>query len=249
MSWKALTHRTPRIIAVIPAFNEECRVGRVIQKIPKDAVDEILVVDDHSGDSTARESVLAGASVISHDGPRGAGAAIKAGYVEGLRRGGNILVVLAGDMQHDPSEIPRLLEVVEEGNADYVVGDRLSGDPVAHGMPPLRYVGNVVLTFLTRLITRVDVKDSQCGYTAITSQALERIDMEWLSESWGITNGLLAECRRNQIRVKSVPVSTCYGARASYIRFPTYVPCMLMVLLRAFFRIARQGTVSGDRRG
>lgn len=202
-------------------------------------MDEILVIDDHSTDSTVVESLKAGALVISRNGPRGVGAAIKTGYREGLRRGGDVFLVLAGDMQHDPAEIPRLLKAIRDGHADYAVGDRLSGDPLAYGMPPVRYIGNLFLTFVTRLMTRVDARDSQCGFTAVTREALERIDMESLSDSWGITNGLLAESRRSHIRVQSVPVTTHYGSRASYIRIRSYVPRMVMVLARAFFRTIR----------
>lgn len=223
---------------VIPAFNEESRVGQVIERIQQDVVDETLVVDDHSTDSTVSESLRAGASVIQQNRLRGAGAAIKTGYREGLRRAPDIVVVVAGDMQHDPAEIPKLLEPIQGGRADFVMGDRLSSSPLAHGMPPIRYVGNLFLTFLTRLITRVDVKDSQCGFTAIKRTALEKIDIDRLSDSWGITNSLLAECVRNQMAVISVPVSTRYGGRRSYIRLRKYIPCIILVLLRAFSRMS-----------
>jgi glycosyltransferase involved in cell wall biosynthesis len=187
------------------------------------------------------ESLRAGASVISQNGPRGVGAAIKAGYREGLRRGGEVLVVLAGDMQHDPAEIPKLLKVMQDGHADYVTGNRLGNSPVTQGMPPFRYVGNVLLTFLTRLITRTDARDSQCGFTAIRRAAIEKVDIGWISDTWGITNGLLAECGRNRLRVKSVPVSTHYGARGSYIRLPAYIAWMIFILARVFFRISTKG--------
>lgn len=233
---EAQTCTKPKVIAIIPAFNEEGRVGRVIHAIPREVVDEVIVVDDHSTDSTAIESLKAGALVVSQNGPRGVGAALKAGYCEAVRRGGGIFLVLAGDMQHDPSEIPKLVKPIQCGQADYVTGDRLSNAPVAQGMPPLRYVGNVILTFLTRLITGLDVKDSQCGFTAVTRQALGRIDILWLSDLWGITNGLLAECGRNNMTIVCVPVSTHYGSRRSYIRPLTYLRCMVLVLLRAFLR-------------
>jgi glycosyltransferase involved in cell wall biosynthesis len=174
--------------------------------------------------------------VVSNNGSRGPGAAIKTGYREGINRGGEILIVVAADMQHDPSEIPRLLEPILEGDADYVTGDRLGNSPLEQGMPPFRYIGNVLLTHLTRLTTGVDVKDSQCGFTAITRTAAKKIDIEWLSDSWGITNTLLAECRRKHLVVKSVPVSTHYGARDSYIRLRAYVPWIAYILLRVLFR-------------
>jgi len=103
-------------------------------------------------------------------------------------------------------------------------------------MPPDRYFGNLMLTFLTRLATGVRVRDSQCGFTAITRQALGKVNFHWLSDTWGLTNGLIAECKRNKIRVGIVPVSTHYGKRPSYIHLGDYVPCMLRVLGASFLR-------------
>jgi glycosyltransferase involved in cell wall biosynthesis len=225
----------PKVIVIIPAFNEEGRVGVVIRGIPRDVADEVIVIDDHSNDSTAVESLLAGAPPILNNKRHGSGDAKKVGYREGLRRGGEILVMIDADMQHDPAEIPKLVKAVQDNHTDYATGDRLSGDPLHHGMPLLRYVGNTLLTFLSRVMIGVDVKDSQCGFTAIKRTALEKIDMDSLSGSWGFTNDLLAECKRKHLRVKSVPVSTHYGAKTSHVHLQEYVPRMTLSLIKAFF--------------
>jgi glycosyltransferase involved in cell wall biosynthesis len=209
-------------------------------------VDEVVVVDDHSTDTTAIESLQAGAVVIANNGHRGVGAAIKAGYREAIRREGDILVVVAADLQHDPAEIPSLLEPILHSQAEYVTGSRLYNSPVHQGMPPHRYLGNLILTFLTRLATGVDVKDAQCGFTAITREALEKTDLTWLPNSWGVTNGLIAECKRNKIRIEAVPISTHYGKRRSYIHLSNYVPCMLRVLAGSFLRIRASRHLDGE---
>ncbi len=111
---------------VIPAYNEGGRVGQVVEAIPKEIASEIIVVDDHSTDATAEESIKNGATHVVSCASRGVGAAIKTGYWEALKRGADVLVVVAGDGQHDPREIPKILKPVITGSADYVVGDRLS---------------------------------------------------------------------------------------------------------------------------
>ncbi len=224
---------------MIPAFNEAGRVGQVVEAVPKDYVDDIIVVDDHSTDATARESIRNGATHIFSCTTRGVGAAIKTGYREALKRGADILVVVAGDGQHDPTEIPKLLEQVQNGSADYVVGDRLSASRPKNEMSSFRYVGNLILTLLTRTLSGLDVRDSQSGFTAVTRDALEKFDLQWITNSWGVPNDFLFECAAQNIRVKYVGVNTHRGKRHSYIRIYSYIPRMIFVLLRGRLRLVR----------
>jgi glycosyltransferase involved in cell wall biosynthesis len=210
-----------------------------VEAVPKDWVDDIIVVDDHSTDATAEESTRNGATHIFSHGPRGVGAAIKTGYREALKKQADVLVVVAGDGQHDPHEIPRLLKQVQNGQADYVVGDRLSGHGPKSEMSPFRYVGNLMLTLLTRTLTGIDVKDSQCGFTVITRGALEKLDLEWITNSWGVPNDFLFECAAKNLTVKCVDVKAHFGKRHSYIRIYSYIPRMVFVLLRGRLRLAR----------
>jgi glycosyltransferase involved in cell wall biosynthesis len=226
-------------MVVIPAFNESSRVGRVIESIRRDLVDDIVVVDDHSTDDTVFESRRTGAAYIATPRSHGVGAAIKTGYLEGLRRGADILLVLAGDDQHDPREIPAILDPIFRGDADYVVGDRLSGNQRGKGMSPFRLVGNQMLTMATRVITGLDVRDSQCGYTAITREGLRRLNLDRITDSWGVPNDLLIECACHGLRVRCVPIKARVGSRRSYIRLHAYVPRLTLILARGAFRIAR----------
>jgi glycosyltransferase involved in cell wall biosynthesis len=231
----------PRIAVVIPAFNEAGRVGRVIDAVPRDLVTEIIVVDDHSTDATANESLKNGATHVTSCRPHGVGAAIKAGYAEGIRQGADILLVVAADGQHDPREIGKVFQPILDGEADYVVGDRLSARPLGNGMSPLRFVGNRILTIATRLITGIDVKDSQCGYTAITRAALNNMDLERITNSWGVPNDFLVECACRGLRVKYVQIEAKAGLRHSYIRLHSYLPRMTFILARGAVRILRAG--------
>jgi glycosyltransferase involved in cell wall biosynthesis len=228
-----------RVFVIIPAFNEAGRVGNVIEAIPPHLVDEIIVVDDHSTDTTVNESARSGATRIIPCQSHGVGAAIKAGYNDGLRTGGEILVVLAGDAQHDPREMNKLVRPIIEGTADYVVGDRLSNCTIGNGMSPLRFVGNRLLTIITRLITGINVKDSQCGYTAITSSALRKMALERVTDAWGVPNDLLIECVCCGLRVKYVQVSARAGLRHSYIKLRSYLPRMAFILARGTVRVLR----------
>jgi glycosyltransferase involved in cell wall biosynthesis len=228
-----------RVAVVIPAFNEGGRVGRVVEAIPREVVDDIIVVDDHSTDSTVKESIRNGATHVVSCASRGVGAAIKTGYQEALKRGADILVVVAGDGQHDPREIPRILEPVRNGNADYVVGDRLNSSLHETDMSTFRYVGNRMLSLLTQALTELEVKDSQCGFTAITREALERLDLEWVTNSWGVPNDFLFECAVQGLRVRYVNVKAYRAERRSYIRMHSFIPRIVFVLLRGRMRLVR----------
>jgi glycosyltransferase involved in cell wall biosynthesis len=229
----------PRIAAVIPAYNEAGRVGRVLETLPHELVDDIIVVDDHSTDGTAKESIKNGATQVASCRSHGVGAAIKAGYKEALRRRADIVLVLAGDGQHDPSEIPRIIQPIRDGEADYVVGDRLCGYQRGGGMSPLRFAGNKTLTLMTRAITGMDVRDSQCGYTAIARDALMSFDLERITDSWGVPNDFLVECSCRGLKVKYVRIKARPGFRRSYIRIYSYVPRMMFILVRGALRVAR----------
>jgi glycosyltransferase involved in cell wall biosynthesis len=231
--------KKPRVMVVIPAFNESGRMGRVIESIRRDLVDDIVVVDDHSTDDTAFESRRTGATYVATPRSHGVGAAIKTGYLEGLRRGADILLVLAGDDQHDPRDIPGILDPIFRGDSDYVVGDRLSGNQRGKCMSPFRLVGNQILTLATRVITGIDVRDSQCGYTAITSEGLRRLNLARITDSWGVPNDILIECACFGLRVRCVPIKARVGYRRSYIRLHAYVPRLTLILARGVFRIAR----------
>jgi glycosyltransferase involved in cell wall biosynthesis len=237
-----------RIAVVVPAFNEAGHVGRVVQSIPRDIADDVIVINDHSTDETAQESSQNGATHVASCCSHGVGAAIKSGYVKALKRGAQVVVVVAGDGQHEPNEIASLVNPILEGTADYVVGDRLTNCHIGRGIHPFRYVGNRLLSQLTQQIVGFEVRDSQCGFTAATRDTLEKFDLNWVSDSWGVPNDFLFECARLGLRVKYVKVSALLGYRHSYIRTRSYVPRMVFILVRGALRVFRSRRTANNAR-
>jgi dolichol-phosphate mannosyltransferase len=226
----------PVVAVVIPALNEQATIRNVIETIPRKTVDYVIVVDDASKDETASIAKKTGAIVLQHGRNLGVGAAIKSGYSKALSLRADIVLVVAGDGQHDARDIPQLIQPILDGEAEYVVGDRLSSNPLTGGMPKHRYYGNLLLTYLTKRITKLDVKDSQCGFTAISRAGLRKINFGFLSDRWGIPNDMLLECAMRGLRVKYVPIKSIYTGRKSYIKLPSFAVRLLAILVRGSLR-------------
>ena len=235
---------------MIPAFNERDKIAATVASIP-DLADAILVVDDASRDDTAVAAAEAAAAhpraaaveVIRHRTNRGVGGAITTGYRRALELGAEIAVVMAGDGQMDPHDLPALLAPIADGDADYVKGNRFLHPEIWTAMPPARIVGNVVLSAATRVTSGYrHVFDSQCGYTAIHRRALETIALDDLFPRYGYPNDLLSRLHVADMRVVDVPVRPIYGdAWRSGINFSTAFHPIPWVLLRSWgHRVAAQ---------
>jgi glycosyltransferase involved in cell wall biosynthesis len=240
--------RGKRIAVVVPAFNEADKIARTIRSVPG-FVDHVLVVDDGSRDATARQAVRSarrGLEVVMHPANRGVGAAIATGYRRALELGADATAVMAGDAQMDPADLPRLLAPVLAGEADYAKGNRFAWPGCWRHMPMTRFLGNVVLSGLTRLACGYRVFDSQCGYTVASRSALVAIDPDAMFARYGYPNDLLGRLARAGVRVVDVPVRPVYGPGwRSGIRLTTVVYPILFLLVRAF--LLRVGARLGRR--
>jgi len=227
-----------KIAVVVPAHNEARLIAQAVEQIPK-FVDLIIVVDDASEDGTlaaldaetARPEIVA----VRHEVNQGVGAAIVTGYKKAVLFGAQIVVVMAGDAQMDPDDLPFLLDPVIKKECDYAKGDRLSWPGAFRAMPFTRYVGNHVLSKLTRLTSGFeDIRDSQCGYTAVTADLLSRIDLDSLYARYGFPNDMLAKVHAAQGRVSNVTVRPIYGQEVSGISFHTAFFSVPRVLFNSF---------------
>jgi glycosyltransferase involved in cell wall biosynthesis len=236
--------RDLRIAVVVPAYNESEKIAATVRSVP-DYVDDVFVVDDASTDDTsarARGSDRA-VEVVRHPDNRGVGAAIATGYRRALAAGADIAVVMAGDGQMDPEDLPSLLAPIAEGIADYVKGNRFKHPDVWTAMPKSRIVGNVLLSAATRVTSGYHhVFDSQCGYTAIHRRALTSIDLDVLWARYGYPNDLLSRLYVAGVRVVDVPVRPIYGDHwRSGINIGTALHPIPWVLLRSWgTRLAAQ---------
>ncbi len=231
-----------RVAVVVPAYNEQRAIGGMLAGLPA-LVDHVIVVDDASVDETAAQAELAlrdrDGEVIRHAINRGVGAAIATGYARALEaaRGTiDIAVVMAGDGQMDPADLPALLGPIADGTADYVKGNRFLHPSIWTEMPPTRIVGNVLLSAATRVTSGYrHVFDSQCGYTAIHRDALAKLPLGALWARYGYPNDLLSRLHVAGMRVVDVPVRPIYGAHwKSGINFGTAFHPIPWVLLRSW---------------
>ncbi|MCP4605080.1 MAG: glycosyltransferase family 2 protein [Proteobacteria bacterium] len=232
------------IAVVIPAHNEEKLIAKSVEQVPE-FVDYIIVVDDASTDGTleALKSTRPrpGLRYLKHEVNRGVGGAIVTGYKQALELDAEVVVVMAGDAQMDPMDLLGLLKPVIYGNADYVKGDRLSWPGVSRKMPPVRFVGNHILTLMTRLTSGYrDVRDSQCGYTAVSAKMLSHLDLNALYQRYGFPNDMLAHLNTWGARVEHVPVRPIYASEKSGISLFTACFRVPGVLIRSLFQRRRR---------
>ena len=232
------------VFVVVPAYNEAKLIGTVVATMPP-AVDRIIVVDDASTDGTAdalAALVSAGDArlrVVRHPRNGGVGAAIVTGYKAALEgaRDNALVVVMAGDAQMDPADLPRLLAPLIADDADYTKGNRLRSGAAWKIIPRHRYLGNAALSFATKIASGYwHVADSQSGYTAITRDALATLQLDRLYPRYGFPNHLLVELNLYDFRVRDVPIRPVYNVgEVSGIRLPRVIPTLSWLLFKCYF--------------
>jgi glycosyltransferase involved in cell wall biosynthesis len=229
------------VAVAVPAHNEERLVARTLGRVPG-FVDMVLAVDDASDDATWSAIERAAAAdaritAIRHDVNAGVGAAIVTAYRAALRRGADVVVVMDGDGQMDPDDLPALLTPVCSGRADLAKGFRFDGLVPRGPMPFVRIVGNHVLSAATRIAGSYgDRLDAQCGYTAITAEALARLPLQQLFPRYGFPNDLVLRALEAGLRLEAVPVRAVYDTEVSGIRPHVAIPRILLLLARGFVR-------------
>jgi glycosyltransferase involved in cell wall biosynthesis len=243
-----------RVVVVVPALDEAPRIARMLRKVPS-WVDHVLVVDDASTDGTARVAWDLGDSrvaVVRHARNRGVGAAIATGYRLALTMHGgphDAFVVMAGDDQMDPLDLPSLVMPIAQDQADYVKGDRFRGPAVAQTMPAARLLGGRVFSWATSHAIGLSTSDSQCGYTAIARQACAKLDLAGLWPGYGYPNDLLSQLAIRGLRIAETPVRPVYGDEVSRLKL-RHVPAVAGLVVRAWLRrvaAPRGGTLRGFR--
>jgi dolichol-phosphate mannosyltransferase len=173
-------YRQLSVIAIAPAFDEETKIGEVVRRVPRDVVDEVLVVDDGSNDRSATVARDAGATVVSLGKTVGVGAALRAGYRYAVEHGYDAAVVMAGNNKDSPEEIPILLDPIASGAADFVQGSRfLKRDASFGAMPLYRKLATRLHPLLFSLAARKRVTESTNGFRAIHTRVLKdpRLDL------------------------------------------------------------------------
>ena len=229
-------YKGKKVSVIVPAHNEARFIEDVVRTVPY-FVDFIIAVDDCSTDSTlAKLSRITDKRlrIVHHTRRSGVGAAIMSGHRAAMRLGSDVNVVMAGDGQMDPASLPALLEPLVTGKYDFSKGNRFSRISSLRGMPPLRVVGNIILTLLTQIATGYwRISDSQNGYTAINTNVLRHIYLTHMSDGYLFENDLLIRLAKHSCRIVDIPIPTRYVGRESKIKLTSYVLEASVFLLRS----------------
>jgi glycosyltransferase involved in cell wall biosynthesis len=239
-----------RVAVVVPAHDEEELIGGTLAGIPE-FVDRVYVVDDYSRDETATRAQEAGdarVEVISHPQNEGVGAAIVTGYRRAVTEGIDVTCVMAADGQMDPADLEGIVTPVARGEVDYAKANRLFTGQAWQLMPRHRYLGNAVLSMLTKIASGYwHVADSQSGYTAISRETLERLDLDRIYPRYGFPNDMLVHLNVWNARVRDVPSRPIYGVgERSGIKLRRVVPSIAWLLLKGFLWRLREKYVIRD---
>jgi len=200
------------VCVVLPAFNEEKNISRVVGEI-RSLGYFVLVVDDGSEDKTALEANKSGAEVLIADRNQGKGAALQRGFRWFLEHDYEALVMMDADGQHDPKEIELFLNALNEENGDFIVGNRMKNP---EGMSFIRVLTNRFMSWLISQIARQEIPDSQCGYRAARREVLKSIHLS--TNHFEAESEMLLEASRLGFHIGSIPICSVYADETSHIR-------------------------------
>lgn len=196
---------TVRVVAAIPAYNTQCTIADIVTRAKRYA-DEVIVIDDGSTDNTSNSARGAGAKVVSHKVNKGYGEAINSCFAEAKANKAAILVIIDGDGQHNPDEIPLVLKPIFEDAADMVIGSRFLNK--YNKIPSYRKIGIVIINYLWNFGSYMKVSDTQSGFRAYNSLILS--NSKFSEKGMSISIEILEKARGNRLKIKEVPITCSY---------------------------------------
>lgn len=212
--------RSPKVIVVMPALNAARTLSRSFQAIPLDTVDEVILVDDKSSDATPELARSLPLHFIWHPHNVGYGGNQKTCYLEALQRGADVVVMLHPDGQYEPQLIPKLIAPIVGGEADIVLGSRLSepGAARAGGMPRYKLLANRILTAVENRILGTELSELHTGYRAYSRRFLMTVPFLRNSLDYSFDSEILAQASHFGFRIAEVPARSLYFEDASSIK-------------------------------
>ena len=220
-----------KIVVVMPSYNAARTLARTVDEVPRDIVDEILLVDDASSDETVGLANELGLTVFVHEKNFGYGRNQKTCYREALSRGADIVVMVHPDYQYSPNLIVPMAGMIAYGEYDCVVGSRILGTgALKGGMPLYKYVANRFLTLFQNTLINFKLSEYHTGFRAFSREVLEALPLNENSDDFVFDNQMLAQIVHFGFRVGEISTPTRYFAEASSINFSRSVKYGLGVL-------------------
>jgi len=207
-----------KIVVVLPAYNAEKTIERTFQEIPRDIVDEVILVDDHSKDNTIAAAKKLGVTTVVHDKNLGYGGNQKTCYREALKRGADIVVMLHPDYQYPPKLVTAMAALISSGMFDVVLGSRiLGGYALKGGMPIYKYMSNRFLTAFENILTKQKLSEYHTGYRAYAREVLLNLPILENSDDFIFDNQILTQVFYFGYRIGEVTSSCSYNEDCSSI--------------------------------
>ena len=205
-----------KVVVVMPAYNAGRTLRMTYEELPKEAVNLVILVDDGSTDQTLEIARELGLEIFVHNKNYGYGANQKTCYTEALKAGADVVVMVHPDYQYDPTLVPQMIEPIERGEADIVLGSRLkSGSALAQGMPWWKFVANRFLTWLENRVFRLSLSEYHTGYRAFRREVLETVNFPANSDGFVFDQEIIAQAVAARFRIAEIAVPTRYFAEAS----------------------------------
>ncbi|MAG38015.1 glycosyl transferase [Candidatus Pacearchaeota archaeon] len=222
-----------KIMVLVVAYNAERTITNLLDRIPKEIwekAEEIVVSDDSSQDKTTevalnykKKNKKKNLTVIRQEKNRGYGGNQKWGYAHAIEKGYDIVVMLHGDVQYSPEDMPRLLRPLEEGERTAMVfGSRMAGHPLRGGMPFYKYLGNIFLTTVENIVLRQRLSEFHSGYRLYSVNALKKIPFTLCSNDFHFDSEIIVQLIISKQRIVELPIDTHYGDEKCYVNVISY---------------------------
>jgi len=225
-----------KVIVVLPARNAAKTLKKTVDDIPKELIDDIILVDDASKDETVEYARRLGIKTFVHKRNLGYGANQKTCYEEALNLGADIVVMVHPDYQYNPKLIGELIEPIKKGKADAVFGSRMMrGGALGGGMPRWKYNANILLTALENVVLGIYLSEYHSGFRAYSRKALESVHFKFNSNGFVFDTEIIVQLICNGFKIDEIPIQTRYFEGASTIKF---WPCILygLGILKSLFK-------------
>lgn len=220
-----------KVAIVIPAYNVAKVLKKTVDSLPSNCADSIILVNDGSQDKTESIAFALNLFVVSHDRNRGYGGAQKTGYQEALKQNANIVVMVHGDNQYDPSVALEFIKKIRDEDYDVVTGTRfVLGDVLKNGMPIWKFVPNRLLTWLENFVFNTRISDYHNGYRAYSGRFLKSVPLDLLSEKYDFDTDIMIQAAIRKVKIAEIPHRTRYCDENSQMSFSKGVHYGLSIL-------------------
>jgi len=234
-----------KVVVILPAYNAALTLQKIVEELPNDLVDEVILTDDASTDNTVEVANKLGIKhIVCHEKNLGYGANQKTCYAKALELQADIIVMLHPDYQYTPKLIPSMAYIIANDIYPVVLGSRiLGGGALKGGMPLYKYIGNRLLTFVQNLMTGAKLSEYHTGYRAFAAEVLRNIDFMKNSDGFVFDNEMLSQIIYAKYNIAEITCPTKYFKEASSISFRNGIRYSLGVLRVSIQHFLQQNNI------